>query len=160
MAEEPLVFDPRSGTIDHVYRFLDTLNCPHFQYSDVLYCYSEFVGKSWTVEDGVPRRAPRIPTYVETLEASPPAPSPASVSDSDSETSTPDRKPGGAPSWTKKEDTALLAGISEFGFGKWAEIIDHYPILTKNRTYGSIKSRAVRLKKHGKVDAFLSRDSP
>jgi hypothetical protein len=162
----PIVFDSRSGTLDDIYQFLSTLDCPHFQYSDVLYCYSELVGKSWSLEDGVPKRAPRIPPRSELVapplivlesDSSPSTDSPESLEEADEQPEGPRSQSDSGGKWSDQENAALLHGIRKYGFGKWREIIDHSPLLSKTRTYRSVNARALRLKQSGELERLMAK---
>jgi hypothetical protein len=152
--DTPLVFDRTLGTLDCVYRFLDTINCPKFKYEDVLWCWGKLVGAEWIINDPTPRRAPPIPTRseIERAERAPePSPPPPSTSapeitdtsddaDSDSREELPPPK-NVAPTrkkrrcsrhgrpWTDEEDAALIRAIRTCGWGRWKQMTALEPAL-------------------------------
>jgi hypothetical protein len=132
------VFYRVSGTLDVVYSFLDTLNCPTFLYADVLFCYSRLVGREWC------REAP--PPFVLT----PDLPQVDSVSEHSSDEVSP---PVGRPwkviqlRWSPQEDEAVIRGLARYGWGHWKEIIASEPLLAKNRGNRALAAHAIWLDK-------------
>jgi hypothetical protein len=55
------------------------------------------------------------------------------------------KKYEGRRMWTETEIYAIKEGIASFGWGKWAEIKDHYNAILKNRTSSQIKVRYLRI---------------
>ena len=49
------------------------------------------------------------------------------------------KKYEGRRTWTDAEVGAIKQGIAEFGWGKWAQIKEHYKAILKDRTSGQIK---------------------
>jgi hypothetical protein len=123
-----LAFDGSTGTLDSVYKFLDTLHSPLFRYDDVLLCYSELVGKTGDIGRLEPRPGPPIPSQSEVNDQ------PRQRSESESD----------GFAWSPEEDSALLSGLEEYGWGNWADIRGSQRAL-RNRTARAINDRAIRL---------------
>jgi hypothetical protein len=166
-ADPPLVFDRTSGTLDSVYRFLDTIECPRFKYKDVLSCWAEMVGPEWIADDPSPRPAPPIPARSELKRRPEPPPSPSlqevadysddTDSDSAEELAPPaaeERRPRRDRPWTADEDAALVRAIGTYGWGPWKQmalcepalhgregrlIASHVQWLQKSGKYGDLK---------------------
>ncbi|KAG7348490.1 hypothetical protein IV203_017195 [Nitzschia inconspicua] len=66
------------------------------------------------------------------------------------------KKYDGRRVWTEAETGAIKQGIAEFGWGKWAQIKDHYSVILRNRTSGQIKDKVRNMKNKGELDYYLS----
>ncbi|KAG7369198.1 hypothetical protein IV203_031941 [Nitzschia inconspicua] len=66
------------------------------------------------------------------------------------------KKYDGRRVWTEAETGAIKQGIAEFGWGKWAQIKDHYRVILRNRTSGQIKDKVRNMKNKGELDYYLS----
>ena len=158
MIDSSDVSDSGESTLEDLMIFLRSLKTHDFMYQDVLECYAELVGKSWTIDEGV-KRGPRIPTRSEVSHQSVSIwkreTSDGDISDiedpeamSQIHTSTAQKKTTPIK-WTKEETDALVIGIKKYGWGKWRTILDNEKILRENKQYRQIISRAKYLKLSG-----------
>jgi len=144
-------YDGNPATVE---RFLSTIDCPVFRYTDVLECYSEIIGREWRraaarlpesssddielPEDGVGNLSRQMTELVEVQAARAPRGRPVSG----------DGRRVPIP-WSDEETRALVDGLRAFGAGNWTQIrMAHYRVFDVNmRNARDLKDKHVTLMK-------------